>query len=433
MGGLLWPVVLAIHIVTSSGGPPDRADSSTTALRQDISASLDTLRLRDPELTVARTRSSFDSAARELFALPATTPRHRLILKWAEVIATLHDGHTQLGLARDSAIGFHQFPIRTYWFEEGFFITSVISGYERLLGAQLLSIDGVPVAQVVARITPIIHGDNASAVRSILPSRTTLGEVLEGSGVTREINHAVFTLRLTDGKTENVSLSGFRVGTDVKWVLARERLAHAPLYLSNTSAPYWYAYIDSAKTLYVQYNSVENDANNSFDAFCARLFRAVDSLGAERLVLDIRNNNGGDNTLLRPLERGLINSRLNRPGHLYVVIGRLTFSAAVNLAADLEKWTAATFVGEPTAAPANHYGETQALKLPRTGSLLLYSSLFYQSVGNPKDTRESISPAMSIPVRAADYFAGRDPVLEAILRQPAVTSHISRNSPNSRL
>jgi hypothetical protein len=96
------------------------------------------------------------------------------------------------------------------------------------------------------------------------------------------------------------------------------------------------------------------------------------------------------------------------------VIGRLTFSAAVNLAADLERHTETIFVGEPTAAPPNHYGETQRLILPSSGISILYSSLYWQS-GRPDDQREWIEPALPAPLSSGDYAANRDPALEAIL------------------
>ena len=132
------------------------------------------------------------------------------------------------------------------------------------------------------------------------------------------------------------------------------------------------------------------------------------------MVIDIRCNNGGDNTLLRPFVVSLIRSRFNQSGHLYVVIGRLTFSAAVNFATQIERYTEVRFVGEPTEAPPNHYGETQRLVLPHSGITVLYSLLFWQDAG-PRDTRPWIAPAIVVSPTFADYRAGRDPVLDATL------------------
>ena len=49
------------------------------------------------------------------------------------------------------------------------------------------------------------------------------------------------------------------------------------------------------------------------------------------LVLDVRNNGGGNNFLNRPIVREVIRSDgINRKGRFFVITGRLTFSAAAN-------------------------------------------------------------------------------------------------------
>jgi hypothetical protein len=39
----------------------------------------------------------------------------------------------------------------------------------------------------------------------------------------------------------------------------------------------------------------------------------------------------------------------------------------------------------------------------------------YWEKSTPDDPRLTIEPDLAMPVRAADYFAGRDPLLEAVL------------------
>ena len=170
--------------------------------------------------------------------------------------------------------------------------------------------------------------------------------------------------------------------------------------------------------MYVQFNSVENDPAEPFADFVRRVFAEVDRQRIDRFVLDIRNNNGGDNTLNQPLVHALIRSdKVNKKDVLFTIIGRLTFSAAMNLAVDLERNTQTTFVGEPTGAAPNHFGETARMRLPSSGITLLYSTLFWQS-SDPRDERRSIEPTIMTPLRFSDYREGRDPALAAILGIP---------------
>jgi hypothetical protein len=102
-----------------------------------------------------------------------------------------------------------------------------------------------------------------------------------------------------------------------------------------------------------------------FDAFCDRLFGFIDARRPGRLVIDMRWNGGGDTFLGKPLVHHLIRCpAINRRGALFVIIGRLTFSAAQNIATALEEHTDATFVGEPTGSRPNFIGETIPFELP---------------------------------------------------------------------
>ncbi len=141
----------------------------------------------------------------------------------------------------------------------------------------------------------------------------------------------------------------------------------------------------------------------------------IETLGRERLVLDLRLSAGGDATLTRPLLHVLIRwaPSLTR-GRFFVITGRRAFSASMNLLGDLCRNTNAIIVGEPTGGRPNHYGETTRMILPNSGLVLSCSSLFWQT-GGPRDKREWVAPDIVVPVHFADYRANRDAVLEAIL------------------
>lgn len=54
--------------------------------------------------------------------------------------------------------------------------------------------------------------------------------------------------------------------------------------------------------------------------------------------------------------------------------------------------------------------------LPFSG-LTAYIAAEYTQRGKPNDRRLAIAPDVRIPIRAADYFAGRDPALEYVLKR----------------
>jgi hypothetical protein len=105
-----------------------------------------------------------------------------------------------------------------------------------------------------------------------------------------------------------------------------------------------------------------------------------------------------------------------QPGHrLWVLTSRTTFSAAQNFINQVERWTDATFVGEPSGSKPNFAGEDTELLLPYSGVRGSISTRWWQDSG-PLDRRQWIAPHQSVGVRSTDYFANRDPVLEAVLQ-----------------
>ncbi|WBY09153.1 hypothetical protein PIB19_07310 [Sphingomonas sp. 7/4-4] len=66
-------------------------------------------------------------------------------------------------------------------------------------------------------------------------------------------------------------------------------------------------------------------SKESILAFVREAFAAMEAPAIERVVLDLRRNDGGDNRMGEGLRKHLERSRFNRPGGLYVLIGPHTF------------------------------------------------------------------------------------------------------------
>jgi C-terminal processing protease CtpA/Prc len=134
------------------------------------------------------------------------------------------------------------------------------------------------------------------------------------------------------------------------------------------------------------------------------------------VIIDLRLNGGGDNTTYGYLLATLRESRLNRKGKLFVLIGRATFSAAANFAADMDHYTKAIFVGEPTGGGVEIFGDTTPLLLPKSGIGAHIATRYWNFGKSTTDTRLAVNPDRKVNVTLADFRAGRDPVLAAALK-----------------
>jgi hypothetical protein len=104
--------------------------------------------------------------------------------------------------------------------------------------------------------------------------------------------------------------------------------------------------------------------------------------GLERIVVDVRHKGGGDNTTYASFLRTL--QEADAAGiPVYVLMGRITFSAAGNFVADVEQTTGAIFVGEELGTSPNHYGDSVSVRLEHSG--LVFRVAPQHHVGSVRD------------------------------------------------
>jgi hypothetical protein len=194
-----------------------------------------------------------------------------------------------------------------------------------------------------------------------------------------------------------------------------------PLHLRNRELPFWFEYLPADDLVYFQFNAVRDHPAETFAAFCDRLFGFIEDRNAGRLVIDMRWNGGGNTPLTQHLLHHLIASkRLSRRGALFVIIGRLTFSAAQNTVTAIERETSAIFVGEPTGSRPNFIGERIDFELPYSKVRANAADLFWQTSW-PTDHRTWTAPDIYAPPTFEAYRRNQDPALDAIL---AMREHV---------
>ena len=367
-------------------------------------------------------RAQFDSALAAIRQRLPTLARHQVIVELMRLAAAVADGHSNVSPWRDTLVAFHTLPVALYRFQEGYFVRAATREHAGLLGARVLRIGDVSIDSAEALVAPLLGRDNAMAVVQWAPQLLRMPEVLHALGLARDPSGAELTLEL-GGQRQRVTLraterfpnltgDGDRSWTLPEgWVDLRER-ARQPLWLERVTETRWFTYVPEGRLLYLQLNAIAQPGE-PMEAFFARALTAADSAGAERFVLDLRHNGGGNGYFNYPIVRALVRSRFDEPGRLFVITSRRTFSAAQMLISDLEKWTHPVFVGEPSGSRGNHYGDSQRLLLPHHGVTVRVSTLWWQ-YWDPRDTRQWIDVQLPAPLTVADYAAGRDPALEAI-------------------
>lgn len=384
--------------------------------REDLDYLTQTLRREHRDLFHSMSRERFDGAVRSLHARIPTLAGHEIVVELARLVALARDGHTRLPLTE--VPGFRRYPLRLYYYADGLFVQAIARAHSTAAGGRLLAVGDTPATDAYDAMRPLISRDNEMGVRAVAPQLLTIPEILQARGVLADPERATFMVQRPNGECLTCLL---RPAEALPADLADARdgaVGPPPLWLQRSPEHNWcvtLADVADARTLYVQYNRVRDEQEESVETFFDRVFALIARDDVQRLILDIRLNEGGNMTLNRPLIHHLIRcDSINQWGRLFVVIGRHTFSAAMNLAVDLERHTRALFVGEPTGARPNHYGENVEVTLPHSGLRYTVSALWWQ-YSSPRDDRPWIAPDFPAPLWSADYAANRDPALEAIL------------------
>ena len=381
---------------------------------------------RHKNLYHSMTREQFDSAVSRLNERIPSLTRNQILVELARIVAMVGDGHTSLFPILNPTLGLHRYPIQFYLFKEGLYVQRGAPAYREVVGGKVVRIGNLVAERAYRRMSEVVNRDNEMTVKDVTPDWLVFPEFLEGLGVVDNMEDAALTVD-KDGKKITVHLKPITMeaGHSLTWADASDGTANPlPLWRKDPQNPYWFEYLKDSQTLYLKYNTVEDKSDEKLADFFHRVFAFIDANPVDRLVIDIRNNGGGNGYLNWPLIYGIIRSdKINQRGKLFAITGRMTFSAAGMCAVYLERHTNTLFVGEPTGSSPNGYGEHGEITLPNSLIKIFVSTLYWQEA-DPRDRRPWIAPQLAAELTFEDYRNNVDPAMRAIVNyvpQPPLT------------
>ena len=376
-----------------------------------------------PFLFKKTTAEEFDAEVDKLHREIPDLQEHEIFAGLARIVSSFQYGHTTIGF-RGSPVKYHRLPVNLYWFNDGIYIEGVHKDYEGALGAKVLKVEGVPIEEALATIRPVTPAENDQFFKAHGLTFLCIPEVLHAQGVTKTLKNTITLTLEKDGKVVDQAFTaveahdfhndyGFtKPGSE--WLASRDN-SKTPYYLKDPDKIYYFEYLPEHKTVYVRHSQIQDDPEEAIPAFYERVFDFIEKNDVERLVLDVRLNGGGNNYKNKPVVTGIIRTeKINQPGKLFVIIGRRTFSACQNLVNELDNYTNAIFVGEPTAENINFYGDNNRVELPNSKVPVYLSFAWWQD--KPQwENGPWLAPQIAADMSFDDYRSNRDPVLDAAL------------------
>jgi tetratricopeptide (TPR) repeat protein len=406
--------VIAQHITE---GQPAKLNLTADEWRADLRFFAEELPKRHKNAFHTMTRDEFDAAVKQLNEDIPRLKSEEILVRFMKLIAMVGDGHTSI---QESALfGFGFFPVRYEIYADGLFVQSAAAEYKDAVGGRFVKIGNAAVEKAVAQLDELAWGDNRNVQSKKVETAFLLSipKVLQGLKIA-DGDEAVSLTVEKNGVQKTLEIKAVKDLTSYlrngkKSSANDDAAAPLPFYLRETDNNFRFEYLRDDKILYVQFNSVENKPDETVAAFFQRVFEFADQNPVEKFVLDLRLNTGGNNQLNKPIVVGLIKSKLNERGRLFVIIGRRTFSAAQNLVNEIEKYTEAIFVGEPTGSSPNLYGDPAVMTLPNSRMGFRVATLWHQT--DARDTRRWTAPDIFTELTSDDFRNNRDPAFQSIL------------------
>ncbi|MFN0120957.1 MAG: tetratricopeptide repeat protein [Blastocatellia bacterium] len=451
---IAWSLIILVASTVCAQQPENkptaagvaRARLTTAQWKEDLNELAQMLEREHPNPYSQISKAQFTALRRALERdLPKLSERE-IIVRMMKLVSAIRDGHTTLHPIDPNGFN-HWFPVSFYKFSDGFYVVAADKRYQDLIGGKVVSLGNASAETAFAKTADLLSSDNdfgrewntfflssgdaLAALRVIERAEEMPLEVMSKDG--RPIKATIAAINLPyslehrfwgemfppgANKLADSYVAGFESASLGEW---RKRdlkaQVHLPLHLRSRRA-YWYAWLPEQKAIYLHMTHVTADGRGefrSFQEFYDHVFKVAEDNAAEKFILDIRYNSGGDGSALIPfIHKFIRSSRFNEPGRLFTITGRKTYSAGVMLYDLMLKHTNTILVGEPAGAPRSSYGDAGTFYLKHSRLQVEISSVHWQLTNSADKSRYQPVDVPAV-FSARDYFSGADPAVDYIL------------------
>lgn len=358
----------------------------------------------------------------------------------AEAAALSQNGHSFVRLS-DLTLSEGRIPIMGRMFDDGYFILWTTPAYRHLLGAQIVSIDGRPIEEVIAAFRPY-SGAKESYFRMIVGWYLETPSLVHALGYANSPSRYTLDVRLMDSETISEVVVSIADPPPVVtpgdliapiqiegWHGLPTQLSAIPFFLQGWEEPFHYREIESINGFYIRYGANDDVGEHGIGLFNTAVKSQLAQHAYAVIIVDQRSNNGGDYTRTYKLMTSLP-ALVGEQTPIYVITGPMTFSAGISSVAFLKAsgGEQVTIVGTEMGDHERMWGETSLLTLPNSQLGTQFATglhdyddgcyefpncywldfLFNVSVG-------SLAPEMIIPFTFEDYVLGKDAAINFIL------------------
>lgn len=323
------------------------------------------------------------------------------------------DGHTSVSIRN---LGTHTYPLELQNFDGSWKVIAVSEKYKDLLGQELVKINDQPIRSVAKRVGEVAQFvENEHSLKTRTALNLTNAELLNGLKITSEKTSAVFTFQDDAGKQMQEELLALSRSDYDETAFSKIEI-DVPEIVVPENPPlegFWYAPIEGTSGLYIHFESYPKF--EEMLGVAEKLAGYIFQNHIHQLVVDLRNNGGGDLYVGLVLANALnVADPVDWKHGVYVLCDNVTFSAATSNTALFRELLNAKIVGEPTGSNPTGYQDMDTFELPNSKLVICYSKRLFRIQETPTS---GVQPDIPLKYEWESFSKGKDNMLEWVINE----------------
>lgn len=360
------------------------------------------------------TKDEFENEWNKIYKNVETLNDFEIILKLMHLTRRVNDGHTSVSL-RNMPI--HRFPLEVKFIDDKWRVVKVSNEHSNLLKLSLVAIDGIPIEELSTKVSEaaqFVENEHSQIVRT--GEYMNISELLYALHITKKEHQAVFTFLDTNNQKIKATLTAI----DTDSLIKTTDFVHLTVGIPEITKPndssfnyLWFTPIKNTKALYINFESYPTF--EEMQVFGGKLVNYISKNQLEQIVIDMRNNGGGDLYVGVVLAYALnLADSIDWKNGVLVLTSNKTFSAGTSNAALFKQLLNAKLVGQPTGSNPNGYQDMDSFTLPSSKLVITYSKRLFR-LSDKANT--ALQPDIIINQKENDLFNNIDTVLKVLINR----------------
>jgi len=335
-----------------------------------------------------------------------------VIIDLMRLTRKIGDGHTAFSLR---GVETHLFPIEIYKVNGKWRVIKTTNKHKNLLGRILTGIDGKPINKIIKEVSETaqyVENEQSEIIRT--GEYLMISELLFGLQLTNNEFKAKFSFLDDNNRASKVWLNAinnknYYESTDFQTYNIIIPEIQKP---ADSKHDYlWFSSIKDIKGIYIKFESYPSF--EEMEKFGESVLKYINDNNIKKVVIDLRNNGGGDFFVGTFLAYYLnLADSIDWKSGVYVLTDKVTFSAGTSNASQFRQILNAKIIGEPTGSNANGYQDMGQFTLPNSGMIVTYSKRLFRF--QDKIT-QGVQPDVLIEYDWESYSKGIDKMMEWII------------------